>query len=288
MARPNRKGMSYYPTDIDFLKDDKIVWLRSEYKPGAVLMVQSLWGRMYEAEGPIEKTPYLLHGVSFECGLAGEDLDLALQGALAVKLITFDCQANTLYSNGVAERLKLVTKERDRMRDRRTNPEQTRNKSEQIPNKREQTANSVSLSFSNLDLDLKNKDEPKKLELRPLVFLTLEQSSRLQAELGEPELNYWLDRLAEFAGKNERRWKKEYQEHNLVIRSWRNRKLEEGYVWSAKDKRYDKQNAFVKAKEQNEIRPKIPLVTSSTPLNVSESERKANLEKLKQITGGIG
>jgi hypothetical protein len=268
VARPNKKGMSYYPTDIDFLRDDKIVWLRSEYKPAAVLMVQSLWGRMYQAEGPIEKTNFMLFGVSQECGLTGEDLDLAMQGALAVKLITFDSQANTLFSNGVAERLKLVTKERDRMRERRTNPEQLPNKPEQTKNKVEQTANSVSLSFSNLDLDLvldQEKGEPKKLELRPLVFLTLDQSARFQAEFGEPELNYWLDRLAEFAGKNSAKWRKQYQDHNLVMRSWRNRKLEEGYTWNPGDKRYDKQGKqFTSAKERSDIREMQMLQQVST------------------------
>lgn len=149
--------MSYYPTDIDFLRDDKIVFLRSQFGPGAVLAIQALWCRMYDAEGPVQRTNLRIYGVAQDCGLDLDTVQAVIDAAISVELLTYTADTNELYSKGVSERIGSFTRDKNRMRSIRS--EQTRTNDEQMTNKCEQTANSVSFSFSFSELEENKKGE---------------------------------------------------------------------------------------------------------------------------------
>ena len=72
--------------------------------------------------------------------------------------------------------------------------------------------------------------EAEAIAFRPQVTMTQEEYSQLLSELGQQQLNYWLDELASSAQIKPTAWKK-YKCHFRVLLNWRKRKLEDGFVW---------------------------------------------------------
>lgn len=86
-----------------------------------------------------------------------------------------------------------------------------------------------------------------KREYAPNVLLSDAEYERLMNEFEPGEVDYWLRELSEAAGTTPSsigRWKKKYDDHNLVIRAWRRRRLEEGKIWNVEQKLYMKPTAI--------------------------------------------
>lgn len=139
--------MSYFPLDVNFLKDDKFAYLIAREGVGAVTIVLSLWSRMYEREGPLMVDQITLNGVARETNTEIENIKSIIETAKEVELL-LEHESGGLFSGGVSKRIREVTKDRNRLRKTRTNSEQTPNKLEQTKNKSEQTPNTLSFSFS--------------------------------------------------------------------------------------------------------------------------------------------
>jgi hypothetical protein len=114
--------------------------------------------------------------------------------------------------------------------------EQTRTNSEQTPNEFEQTANTLSLSSLSLDLDL-NKDKNSE-ESAPVVSPSVVEN--LAADYGAREAAYWAQCAKEYSRTSPTQWKRLSRDSEAALRSWRRRKLEDGYSWDESTGTYTK------------------------------------------------
>jgi len=107
MARPKRKGLTYYPHDVDFYSDEKIFALMDEYGPLGSTVYECILGLVYRSgyylEIPIERLANMLTrtigsrwisgreqltGIITYCGRLGLlDEDLLWQGIVTSKAI---------------------------------------------------------------------------------------------------------------------------------------------------------------------------------------------------------
>ena len=92
-----------------------------------------------------------------------------------------------------------------------------------------------STTLTKLNKTKLNVTEPKEIDpnlicVRPKVILHINELSGFQAEIPPAELEYWLNTLQDYADANPAKFKK-YANHAAVLRSWRRKRLEEGYTW---------------------------------------------------------
>lgn len=317
MARPKKKGLSYFPMDTRFLSDDKVCTLLADQGHAALLAVLSLWGRMYEAEGPIDFNKVVKVGVCKECNLATNELEAYVQAAIETGLL--ELTDGKLFSNGVASRIAEVTKDRDRMRGSRCDITESPNKSEQTANKLEQTtntfersdeqtANSLSLSLYNLSLDQEEEGtgEETKPELKvvPLpapkskpygqsrtVLLTDEEAARVtnfytgkgltieDFTRGVEVLDGWkLDNPKKAAGR---------RSDARMLTGWVYRTVVEEKTAEARLKRSTAPPQFVSAVSPPQKRKEHEQFKALDLPRVSEQERRENLKKLETLLTSV-
>lgn len=81
---------------------------------------------------------------------------------------------------------------------------------------------------------------PPGTEMRPLVFLTPDQCSKMNKAMSAKEFWYWISELSATAQQSPDKWKRKYKNHMLVVKQWRQRRLEDGKLWSELKGLYEK------------------------------------------------
>lgn len=166
MARPKKIGWFYYPKNTDFLRHEDISYLRDEKKAEAVLLLEALWSRMYEAGGPIELTLPLRLALSKESTVKREDIDGII--SLSVELGLLFWEVDALFSMPVKRRIDFSLAENERKAQNKRNKnaaqtnelesssELTQEESDTNTARERENGGSLSLSF----LNNKEKDRP--------------------------------------------------------------------------------------------------------------------------------
>jgi len=89
-------------------------------------------------------------------------------------------------------------------------------------------------------------------EIRPGVYLKDGEQNQLQLDLQPGELEYWLDAVATYM-RGHPNFKPPLGTHGDVIRSWREKKLEDGYKWLPHINGYRKGNTNKGREREEEI-----------------------------------
>jgi hypothetical protein len=264
MARPLKEGLDYFP--VDTLFDEKIEVIEAVHGNDGLATILKLWQRAYRTlTGEVDlSTPLFDAIVAKDCNVSLETFTAIIKTAIECKLFDADAfhQRRVLTSNGIKKRIKEIIKKRRNWRgdsDSRgcvppvdgspiaPTSDYPSGESGLSPgitrvNWGEKCTNISLLSFDLLSFSLEGMEceEGEILELAQDLRLTAAELLRLRDEIGVDELAYWLVSLNEAAGKNRTKWRKEYQDHNLVLRNWRRRKLEDGFQWLAVEKRFER------------------------------------------------
>jgi hypothetical protein len=102
LARPLKDGVDYFPLDTDFLQDDKVRLIKSEFGAKGILILISLFCEIYRGNGYYkvwDNDSCLLMADAVGCGVVPENITQVVQG----------CLRRSIFNDGVFQMFGILT-----------------------------------------------------------------------------------------------------------------------------------------------------------------------------------
>lgn len=102
MARPLKDGVDYFPLDTDFLQDDKVRLIKSEFGAKGILILIALFSEIYRGDGYFKvwnNDCCLLMADAVGCGVVPENITQVVQG----------CLRRSIFDDGVFQMFGILT-----------------------------------------------------------------------------------------------------------------------------------------------------------------------------------
>lgn len=102
MARPLKDGVDYFPLDTDFLQDDKVRLIKSEFGAKGILILIALFSEIYRGDGYFKvwnNDCCLLMADAVGCGIVPENITQVVQG----------CLRRSIFDDGVFQMFGILT-----------------------------------------------------------------------------------------------------------------------------------------------------------------------------------
>ncbi len=124
MARPKKKGLTYFPHDVDASSDEKIEWMRILYGNDGYAFYFILLERIYRTGEAVKLSNTVQKTIiAAKCGVDPKQFDRMVQSALDCGLFDRTCyeKEQALLSPGIQQRLAEVDKLRAGWRQQKQN-----------------------------------------------------------------------------------------------------------------------------------------------------------------------
>lgn len=268
--------MSYYPKDVDWLRNEKVSYLRDTFGAGAVLLLEAMWCRMYDDGGPIALTLPVKAALSKESTVPLDEIEKIVLFCVDTEIALLEMSNDRYFAEGVRERISAVKKERTRKGGR--NSGETPEESAETPEEPRRNSGTLSLSFPICNLDLEEggtgeetktpppSPEPVKVPRGKHVSLTDDEISGVAAfyerkNLTEADMLRGIELLDAQLAKP--KYSKENRDHAICLKGWVYRAVveektsEERLKWSRGERKktgtdWDKLAAEAEAREAAE------------------------------------